>query len=255
MLRVIPVFLLVACAEPIDPPEPFCGDGAIDIGEACDDGNFFSADGCSASCFIEHPLDVTWQLAKLDGGSLPCLDNQIEIETVLHDGRGNELETIIESRRCGNGHAVLQRMAGDYRVTMRAEDDVGQPVEAHLDPGGGSATVQLLVDGGYVDVFWIATPNNDDCDHIGATSLDVIITPDGGAPMTIERPCSQTFRTPPIPTGKATVQVTVLGASSLASEVDIPPRERATWTIVSIPVTALRPTTPPASPSHPAPLR
>jgi len=236
MLRVIPVFLVVACAEPIDPPEPFCGDGAIDIGEACDDGNFFSADGCSASCFVEHPLAVTWQLAKLGGGSLPCLDNQIEIETVLHDGHDNELEHITEARRCGDGQTVLQRMAGDYRVTLHAGDDVGQPVEAHLDPGGGSAAVQLLVDAGYVDVYWLATPVDEDCAHLGATALDVIITPDGAAPMTIERPCSQTFRTPPLPAGKATVQVKVIGASSLAAEVDIPPRERATFAILTVPV-------------------
>jgi cysteine-rich repeat protein len=32
---------------------PVCGDGELAIGEMCDDGNFVSGDGCSASCQIE----------------------------------------------------------------------------------------------------------------------------------------------------------------------------------------------------------
>ena len=31
-----------------------CGNGALDAGETCDDGNFVSGDGCSALCQIEH---------------------------------------------------------------------------------------------------------------------------------------------------------------------------------------------------------
>jgi cysteine-rich repeat protein len=32
---------------------PICGDGALDIGEMCDDGNSSNGDGCSASCQVE----------------------------------------------------------------------------------------------------------------------------------------------------------------------------------------------------------
>ncbi len=35
--------------------EPFCGDGAIDLGEVCDDGNLLDGDGCSAVCKLEGP--------------------------------------------------------------------------------------------------------------------------------------------------------------------------------------------------------
>lgn len=34
-------------------PVAYCGDGKIDPGEACDDGNSASADGCAASCVVE----------------------------------------------------------------------------------------------------------------------------------------------------------------------------------------------------------
>ena len=38
-----------ACRE----VEPFCGDGTLDPGEACDDGNNVDGDGCSANCTVE----------------------------------------------------------------------------------------------------------------------------------------------------------------------------------------------------------
>ncbi|HEU0032639.1 MAG TPA: DUF4215 domain-containing protein [Kofleriaceae bacterium] len=36
-------------------PPPVCGDGHVDEGEECDDGNTTSGDGCSATCEIETP--------------------------------------------------------------------------------------------------------------------------------------------------------------------------------------------------------
>ncbi|HEX5061822.1 MAG TPA: DUF4215 domain-containing protein [Kofleriaceae bacterium] len=35
------------------PPQPCCGDGHIDSGEQCDDGNTTGGDGCSATCQLE----------------------------------------------------------------------------------------------------------------------------------------------------------------------------------------------------------
>jgi len=50
--------------EECDPPDPdelcsdqcklqFCGNGVIDQGEECDDGNWLDGDGCSSGCAIE----------------------------------------------------------------------------------------------------------------------------------------------------------------------------------------------------------
>jgi len=39
----------------VAPPESYCGDGILDDGEACDDGNNTDSDGCSANCAIEPP--------------------------------------------------------------------------------------------------------------------------------------------------------------------------------------------------------
>ncbi|MFH0836244.1 MAG: DUF4215 domain-containing protein [Candidatus Micrarchaeota archaeon] len=46
-------------------PEPFCGDGFLDLGEECDDGNNQDGDGCSSVCTIEYPEPV-WETVLYD---------------------------------------------------------------------------------------------------------------------------------------------------------------------------------------------
>jgi cysteine-rich repeat protein len=38
----------------VAPPNPYCGDGNLDAGEECDDGNNVDGDGCSATCCVEY---------------------------------------------------------------------------------------------------------------------------------------------------------------------------------------------------------
>jgi cysteine-rich repeat protein len=38
---------------PEPPPPPVCGNGVVETGEQCDDGNTTSGDGCSSTCTIE----------------------------------------------------------------------------------------------------------------------------------------------------------------------------------------------------------
>lgn len=45
-----------ACFNPIPGgPDFFCGNGLLEAGEQCDDGNIFNGDGCSSGCRIEYP--------------------------------------------------------------------------------------------------------------------------------------------------------------------------------------------------------
>ena len=55
------LLFLPAAAFEVPPPTEFCGDGQIQPGEQCDDGNNIDGDGCSAFCEVE--------LDKLIGGT------------------------------------------------------------------------------------------------------------------------------------------------------------------------------------------
>jgi len=39
----------------VEPPDPYCGDGKLDPGEECDDGNNVDGDGCDADCTFTPP--------------------------------------------------------------------------------------------------------------------------------------------------------------------------------------------------------
>src|SRR5690606_40277265 len=51
------------CRE--DCQAPRCGDGRLDEGERCDDGNDDDHDGCRSDC--RRPLEATWVRATGDG--------------------------------------------------------------------------------------------------------------------------------------------------------------------------------------------
>jgi MYXO-CTERM domain-containing protein len=57
---------------------PVCGDGAVDVGETCDDGNTRPGDGCNESCLIELAdggVVLPPDAGRLpDGGTLPGVD-------------------------------------------------------------------------------------------------------------------------------------------------------------------------------------
>ena len=45
----------VELPPPPPPPGPVCGNGIVESGEQCDDGNTVDGDGCSSTCTIEAP--------------------------------------------------------------------------------------------------------------------------------------------------------------------------------------------------------
>src|SRR5512132_4183336 len=75
LLAPILVLLLASSAFAV------CGDGTIDAGEECDDGNTTSGDGCSATCVFEGcpltgtwhstvPFDIEWTLIEAGDGTI-----------------------------------------------------------------------------------------------------------------------------------------------------------------------------------------
>jgi cysteine-rich repeat protein len=54
------------CEAPPPPPAPVCGNGKVETGEQCDDGNRVSGDLCSAQCTVEAPPPPPKPCRKLD---------------------------------------------------------------------------------------------------------------------------------------------------------------------------------------------
>jgi cysteine-rich repeat protein len=46
------------CGGENQPECSYCGDGTVDVGEQCDDGNEINGDGCSNTCETEQPPDT-----------------------------------------------------------------------------------------------------------------------------------------------------------------------------------------------------
>ncbi|MCA9771234.1 MAG: DUF4215 domain-containing protein, partial [Myxococcales bacterium] len=79
----------VHTGDPACGSEPYCGDGALDGGEECDDGNSASGDGCSADCLTEFCGDGVVQPGE------ECDDgNDV-------DGDGCSAHCVVEY--CGDG--------------------------------------------------------------------------------------------------------------------------------------------------------
>ena len=93
--------------------EPVCGDGLNDVGEACDDGNTTSGDGCRADCTLEVCGD-----GILDAGE-DCDDGGVA------DGDGCSSSCAVEAGfACGGEPSVCDGICGDglLRGTEACDD-------------------------------------------------------------------------------------------------------------------------------------
>jgi len=50
---------LASAAKPFEIQAPVCGNGVVEDGEQCDDGNVVAGDGCDELCKIEPPATPT----------------------------------------------------------------------------------------------------------------------------------------------------------------------------------------------------
>ena len=87
--------------------EPVCGNNKLESGEACDDGNTNSFDGCSNICQIETPV---------------CGNSHVERSEACDDGNTNDYDGCsaacqIETPVCGNSHQEAGEQCDDGNVT------------------------------------------------------------------------------------------------------------------------------------------
>ncbi|MCX4240121.1 DUF4215 domain-containing protein [Paraliomyxa miuraensis] len=155
------------------PPRAECGNGYVEAGEECDDGNAEDEDGCNNAC--EVPCGLQWFELTLG----PTLDSEIEGLAIARDandqivlaGRLREITVDMEG-------TVTE---GDDTVLVQSHDPTGAMVWAQVlgTPDGDAIVAGVAVDG-VGDVYVAATV--DAADGGRAIRVTKLAADDGTSP-------------------------------------------------------------------------
>ncbi len=135
------------------PPE--CGNGRIESGEECDDGNTTGGDGCSATCQNEevqdHAFTVDWVPTKDATDSTCTAINVSTVDiTVFETGTASEVASVVDLNCTDRSFTFTDLPFGDYDVVLAGV--VGGAVTvadgtalgvSHASPGPTSIEVDL----------------------------------------------------------------------------------------------------------------
>ncbi len=134
-----------SCLFTPPPPPPQCGNGKIETGEGCDDGNASGGDGCSSICVVE----TGW---KCNAQNTPCVakqcgDGVLAGTEQCDDGFVDTAHgctpscTIAPNATCpANGGSCVPMVCGDGKVTGSETCDSGLNDGKH----GCSTTCQII---------------------------------------------------------------------------------------------------------------
>ena len=123
---------------PDAPINPSCGDGQLDPGEACDDGNNISGDGCDSLCMFE----ITDQSVCGDGvreSAEACDDGN----TTSGDGCDSQCQIEVPSSpQCGNGILEGSETCDDGNTALGDGCDAQCQIEAPSSPQCGDGILE-----------------------------------------------------------------------------------------------------------------
>ncbi len=177
--------------------DPFCGDGFLDAGEACDDGGNASGDGCSAVCTIESAdqalITANWRfenVATSQQTQCPSGFDTAALYSQQVTASGTAIGTpIIDLFNCADGTGTTAPLPpGLYQSWIAITDTDGattyaQSTSAYVDVTTADKTFSatILNDGGYFSLTWNlvdATTNTAlTCEQVtGITGVGVIST-------------------------------------------------------------------------------
>jgi len=144
---VLTAFAVGACGS-----DPYCGDGSVDPGEQCDDGNGDETDFCLSSCVarVIPSLTVKWSFNESEELGFTgdnCTDTgAFEVEVTVD---GAVTETITES--CAIKQIRFVDLApGSYDISLDVKsaggsDLTSSPITLAYDFSGGDQEVTLVV--------------------------------------------------------------------------------------------------------------
>ncbi|MEO8903285.1 MAG: DUF4215 domain-containing protein [Polyangiaceae bacterium] len=134
-----------SCVYTPPPPPTQCGNGKIETGEACDDGNGNSGDGCSSACQLESGWKCT--APNIPCVSAKCGDGILAGTETCDDGKVDNVHgcsttcTVMPNAVCpANGGACVPMVCGDGLVTGTETCDDGKNDGKH----GCSISCQIV---------------------------------------------------------------------------------------------------------------
>ena len=160
-------------------PEPYCGDGHIDPGEECDDGNDVEGDGCSAECTVTA-CGLVWR-QKIDIDNINSRDADAALTEngdVIAVGVSVEDSRVIRVTR-DNADGEVWRRTFD----SQNGDDYGRGVA--LGPDGSVYVIGSMEQDG--DAIWFARLDPDDGSEIWSRTVEGMVAgaDDDGTGLTI----------------------------------------------------------------------
>lgn len=196
---LVALLAIAACTSASQPTDVLsltsCGDGHVDDGEDCDDGNAVSGDGCSSTCRDENTaglplLHVEWLVTMLAGGPVTCSPGATASVHVDPEAQGS---AVVRSFPCEARVADIPIKAGDYEVRVDILDGDGDveigslPHAVTVDTTNGSVTVPMFVDAGYFTAQWkILSSGPVTCTDAGVAEVDLVaIDTDGDSHRTM----------------------------------------------------------------------
>ena len=112
-------------------PVSKCGDGHLDLGEQCDDGNTLSGDGCSSRCQLENPDPCASQpslcgiVARCGDGRVTSTESCDDGNTVSGDGCAGDCQAVEPGWSCRVPGKMCTPLCGDGRVVGSETCDDG----------------------------------------------------------------------------------------------------------------------------------
>ncbi|MGB1016124.1 MAG: hypothetical protein ACPG4T_18460, partial [Nannocystaceae bacterium] len=94
--------------DTVGPPDPACGDGAVDENESCDDGNDIAGDGCNPDC--RPSGELLWDITVGDDGDEPDQGYAVAVDSTGHYYVGGQIRVASEA---ANAWLTKYTPAGD----------------------------------------------------------------------------------------------------------------------------------------------
>ncbi len=135
------IYALDFTGESIETPEPECGDGELDSGEQCDDGNFELWDGCDSSCRIEEftgceavieLIYATADVAEVDASTWETRRSQLMVNTAT------AMHPVTEAT-CAEAGALIGSVCTELEQQMPFVSSCGGTYHYDDDAGPGCA--------------------------------------------------------------------------------------------------------------------